>query len=177
MASERHDRSGGLGGLLARRAHHSAARVGRSPLLKSVPPTVAAAVLGNVFVGRDALRWLDGLQKPRMHLPLPGFLTVGALYYVSIGAVLHRSVLRSDHRAYRLAAVVLVANETWNVVLFGRRSTRGAFLGVLGFTVPVALLQLSVREDRLSTVALAPYTAWVIGYDIPWTYLLWRRNP
>jgi translocator protein len=72
---------------------------------------------------------------------------------------------------------VLVANETWNVVLFGRRSTRGAFLGVLGFTVPLSLLQLSVRDDRLSTVALSPYTAWVIGYDIPWTYLLWRRNP
>ena len=145
-------------------------------MLRSVAPTIAAAVLGNAFVGRDSLRWLDELQKPRMQLPLPGFLAVGTTYYVSLGTVLHRSAVRSDHRSYRLAAVVLVANETWNAILFGRRSTRGAFLGVLGFTVPVVLLQLSVREDRLSTLALTPYTAWVIGYDIPWTYLLWRRN-
>ena len=148
-----------------------------SPLLRSVPPTVAAAVLGNAFVGRDALRWFEELRKPAMQLPMPGFLTVGALYYVSIGTVLYRTAVRSDHRAHRLAVVVLVANETWNVILFGRRSTRGAFLGVLGFTVPLALLQQSVREDRLATLALAPYTAWVVGYDIPWTYQLWRRNP
>ena len=177
MAPDRNDPSRGLGGFLRRRAHDSQRSITSSPLLKSVPPTVAAAVLGNAFVGKDALRWLDGLQKPRMHLPLPGFLTVGALYYVAIGTVLHRSAVRSDDRAYRLAATVLVANETWNVILFGRRSTRGAFLGVIGFTVPLALLQVSVREDRLSTIALTPYTAWVIGYDIPWTYLLWRRNP
>jgi translocator protein len=177
MALDPRKRSGKLGRVLAGRARHSAESGRWPPLVASVPPTVAAAVLGNLFVGRDALRWLEGLQKPRMQLPLPGFLIVGTLYYVAIGTVLHRSAVRSDHRAYRLAAVVLVANETWNVVLFGRRSTRGAFLGVLGFTVPLSLLQLSVRDDRLSTVALSPYTAWVIGYDIPWTYLLWRRNP
>ena len=148
-----------------------------SPLLRSVAPTVAAAVLGNAFVGRDSLRWLEELEKPRMQLPLPGFLAVGATYYLSIGTVLHRSVGRSDRRAHRLAMVVLVGNETWNVILFGRRSTRGAFLGVLGFLVPLTLLQISVREDRVSTLALSPYTAWVVGYDIPWTYLLWRRNP
>ena len=177
MDLDRHNPSGRLRGFLGRRAQDSDGSAAWSPLLKSVPPTVAAAVLGNAFVGKDALRWLDGLQKPRMQLPLPGFLTVGALYYVAIGTVLHRSAVRMDDRAYRLATTVLVANETWNVILFGRRSTRGAFVGVLGFTVPLALLQLSVREDRLSTIALTPYTAWVIGYDIPWTYLLWRRNP
>jgi benzodiazapine receptor len=156
MALESHNRTGVLGGLIARRAPTSAASVELSPLLISVAPTVAAALLGNALVGRDALKWLEELHKPRMQLPLPGFLSVGALYYVSIGTVLHRSAVRSDHRAYRLAAVVLVANETWNVILFGRRSTRGAFLGVLASTVPVALLQSSVREDRFSMVALAP---------------------
>jgi hypothetical protein len=25
-------------------------------------------------------------------------------------------------------------------------------------------------------VALAPYTIWVIGYDVPWVYRLWRLN-
>jgi benzodiazapine receptor len=177
MALERNDGIAGRTAVRAQRATRALEKVEWSPLLKSVPPTLAAAVLGNAFVGRDSLTWLEELEKPRMQLPLPGFLAVGALYYASIGTVLHRSAVRSDHRSYRLATVVLVANEAWNVVLFGRRSTRGAFLGVVGFTVPLTLLQLSVSDDRLSTVALGPYTAWVIGYDIPWTYLLWRRNP
>ena len=91
--------------------------------------------------------------------------------------MLYRSAERQDDRAYRLAMLVLSGNELWNGVLFGRRSTRGGFLGMLAFTVPVSLLQLSVQEDKVSTLALSPYTAWVIGYDIPWTYLLWRYNP
>jgi tryptophan-rich sensory protein len=72
---------------------------------------------------------------------------------------------------------VLASNEAWNVVLFGRRSTRGAFFAMLGFTLPLGMLQLSVKDDPGSTFALSPYSAWVIGYDLPWTYQLWRRNP
>jgi tryptophan-rich sensory protein len=112
-----------------------------------------------------------------MQLPLRDFMVVGGMYYVSIGTVLYRSAERRDIRAYRLALLVLAGNEGWNVLLFGRRSTRGGFLGVLGFTVLVGLLQRAVRDDRMSTLALAPYTAWVVCYDIPWTYQLWRRNP
>jgi hypothetical protein len=26
-------------------------------------------------------------------------------------------------------------------------------------------------------IALSPYSLWVIGYDIPWTYQLWQLNP
>lgn len=104
-------------------------------------------------------------------------MAVGGLYYLAIGTVLHRSARRRDQRAYRLAVVVLGGNEVWNLLLFGRRNTRAAFLGILGFTVPVVLLQASVKEDLTSTLALAPYTAWVVGYDIPWSYLLWRLNP
>ena len=148
----------------------------RSPVLKSIAPTVAAAVLGNAFVGRDAMSWFQELRKPAMQLPLPGFMAVAGMYYASIGTVLYRSAARQDHRAYRLAMLVLCGNELWNGVLFGRRSTRGGFFGMLAFTVPVSLLQLSVKEDKVSTLALGPYTAWVIGYDIPWTYLLWRYN-
>jgi tryptophan-rich sensory protein len=137
---------------------------------------MTAAVLGNAFIGRDSLRWFKGLRSPAMQLPLSGSIAVGSLYYLSIGTVLYRSAARLDRKAYSLALVVLVGNELWNVTLFGRRSTFGGFLGILGFTVPLSLLQLSVRSDRVSTVALAPYTAWVFGYDVPWSYLLWRLN-
>jgi tryptophan-rich sensory protein len=123
------------------------------------------------------MRWFHALRAPAIQLPLHGFLAVGGMYYLSIGTVLYRSAARHDHGAYRLALLVLAGNELWNVALFGRRSTRAGFLAVLGFTVPLSLLQLAVKNDRVSTLALSPYTAWVIGYDIPWTYLLWRRNP
>jgi len=103
-------------------------------------------------------------------------MLVGGLYYASIGTVLYRSAATGNQRAYRLALVVLAGNELWNVALFGRRSPRAGFLGVLGFTVPLGLLQIAARDDKVSVAALSPYTAWVIGYDIPWTYQLWRRN-
>jgi len=138
---------------------------------------VAAVVLGNAFIGKDALKWFKELRRPPMQIPLGASMGVAGLYYASIGTVLYRSASREDDRSYRLATVVLAGNELWNVALFGRRSTRAGFLGILAFTVPLALLQRSVSEDRVSTLALAPYTAWVVGYDIPWAYQLWRRNP
>jgi tryptophan-rich sensory protein len=103
-------------------------------------------------------------------------MVVGGLYYASIGTVLYRSAAKGKQRAHRLALVVVAGNELWNVALFGRRSPRAGFLGLLGFTVPLSLLQFAVRDDKVSVLALSPYTAWVIGYDIPWTYQLWRRN-
>jgi translocator protein len=148
----------------------------RTSLTKSLPPTIAAAVLGNIFIGADAMKWFTQLRSPAMQLPLRGFMVVGGLYYASIGTVLYRNAATGNQRAYRLALLVLAGNELWNVALFGRRSPRAGFLGVLGFTVPLSLLQIAVRDDKMSVVALSPYTAWVIGYDIPWTYQLWRHN-
>ena len=145
--------------------------------LRSVAPTMAAAVLGNVFVRQDDLKWFKALQSPRMQIPLPASFVVGGLYYLSIGTVLHRSTIRDDSATYRLGLVVLAGNEIWNYLFFGRRSTRGGFLGVLGFAVPVCVLQVALVNDCRSALAFAPYTAWVIGYDIPWTYRLWRLNP
>jgi tryptophan-rich sensory protein len=148
-----------------------------SAVVRSLAPTVAAAVLGNALVRRDDLAWFSGLRAPRMQLPLRGFLIVGASYYLSIGTVVHRSIRRGDRQAYRLSLIVLAGNEIWNFLFFGRRSTRAGFLGVLAYAVPVCLLQAALGRDRLSALAFAPYTAWLIGYDVPWTYRLWRLNP
>ncbi|HEX9833521.1 MAG TPA: hypothetical protein VGA66_10635, partial [Mycobacterium sp.] len=57
-----------------------------------------------------------------------------------------------------------------------RRSPRDAFLGIIAFLIPLSLLQASVSGDRPSRCALAPYTVWVVVYDLPWTYQLWRLN-
>lgn len=148
----------------------------KARLAKTVLPVMAAAVLGNAFVGGKSMEWFSALRRPAMQLPMPGFYIVGLTYYALMGVVLHRSVIQSDRRSYRLAMVVLGGNELWNVLLFGRRSPREAFLGIIAFLVPLSLLQASVSGDRTSRSALAPYTVWVVCYDLPWTYRLWRLN-
>jgi tryptophan-rich sensory protein len=82
-------------------------------LLKTVLPVVSAAVLGNALVGRESMTWFRGLRQPRMQLPMPGFYAVAAVYYVLMGVVIHRAVVRRDARSYRLAMVVLTGNELW----------------------------------------------------------------
>jgi tryptophan-rich sensory protein len=111
-----------------------------------------------------------------MQLPLPAFLLVGAVYYVQLGWVLLRARLTGDRGVRNRALVVLAGNELWNAVFFGRRSPRNGFLGVLVFLWPLLALQKSVASDPPALIVLTPYTLWVIGYDVPWTYRLWRLN-
>jgi translocator protein len=49
-------------------------------LLATIGPTVAAAVLGNVFVGRESQRWFRELRQPRLAVPFPAFVAVGGVY-------------------------------------------------------------------------------------------------
>lgn len=148
----------------------------RRGLVKTLFPVLSAAVLGNAFIDRESMAWFRSLRRPRMQLPMPGFYVVGGAYYVLMGVVIYRAAMRQDARSYRLAMIVLAANELWNAAFFGHRSAQAGFLGVVAFTVPLALLQAAVAGDRVSTVAVGSYTAWVLGYDIPWTYQLWRLN-
>ena len=105
-----------------------------------------------------------------------GIVAIGGAYYLVLGYVLARSVDRRDRRSTACALSVLVANEAWNVALFGRRSTRNGLLGALAFLVPLGGLQLSVWRDPQSRYALLPYTGFVLLYDLPWIYRLWRLN-
>jgi translocator protein len=111
-----------------------------------------------------------------MQLPMWGFYLLGVINYPLMGVVVYRAVRSNDTRAYRLAVTVLAAGELRNAVLFGGGDTRAGFLDVLAFSIPLGRFQAAVAHDRLSTAVLAPYSAWVIGYDIPWTYQLWRLN-
>ncbi|MEO8828056.1 TspO/MBR family protein [Lapillicoccus sp.] len=138
--------------------------------------TATAAVAGNAFIGRDAMAWFGDLNKPQWQLPMPGFIVVGTTYYGIVGYVLARAIDRGDAETVRWAGTVLVANEAWNALLFGRRSPSTAFAGLFGFLVPLAFLQRSVWSDKRSRATLLPYTAWVIAYDLPWSYRLWRLN-
>jgi tryptophan-rich sensory protein len=128
------------------------------------------------LIGKDSMRWFRGLRAPRLQLSMPAFGIVGATYYLQIGTVLYRAHRNDDLLVRRLALLVLAGNELWNVAFFGRRSPRNGFVGILVFLGPLLALQKAVSSDRPSLFALTPYTFWVIGYDVPWTYRLWQPN-
>ncbi len=123
------------------------------------------------------MAWFRGLTAPRWQLPLPALLVVGALYYGDIGYVLARSIDRRDARSTAWSLAVLVGNEAWNGAFFGRRSAPAGLASLCVFLVPPLALQRSVAGDVHSRRALAPYTGYVLLYDLPWMYRLWRLNP
>lgn len=137
---------------------------------------LVAATLGNLLIPKQALAWFRALVWPWWLVPYPVFIGVGVTYYVLMATVLYRALDRGDPTAVVWALVVIVANEAWNAVFFGLRSTLGGFLGIVAFAVPLTVLLVSVSEDGLSLVVVAVYAAWVV-YDIAWTYALWRSNP
>ncbi|WND32896.1 TspO/MBR family protein (plasmid) [Streptomyces sp. BB1-1-1] len=143
--------------------------------LVTISSVVLSAVLGNLWVPKDALRWFRELRRPGWMIPFQGFLVVGLIYYVLMGVVLYRAFDRSDVAAIVLSFVVLVGNEAWNWLFFGRRSARAAFIGMIAFAVPVLALLAAVAEDPLSLVLVSVYFAWVL-YDVAWTRALWRLN-
>ncbi len=149
----------------------------RRSVLQASGCTAAAAVAGNAFVGKAAMEWFRGLDAPRWQLPLPAFLVVGGLYYGVIGYVMARSIDRRDARSTAWSLAVLVGNEAWNGAFFGRRSAGAGLASLCGFIVPLVGLQRAVADDAQSRRALAPYTAYVLMYDLPWIYRLWRLNP
>jgi tryptophan-rich sensory protein len=149
----------------------------RRSVLQASACAGGAAVVGNAFIGKAAMGWFRGLTAPRWQLPLPAFLVVGALYYADIGYVLARSIDRRDAGSTAWSLAVLVGNEAWNGAFFGRRSARAGFVSVCVFLLPLLALQRSVAGDARSSTALAPYTAYVLLYDVPWMYRLWRLNP
>ena len=85
----------------------------RRQWVMSLVPTLAAAVLGNVFISRESLTWFKGLQRPAMQLPMAGFYALGAINYPLMGLIVHRAVVAQDRRTYRLAVIVLGCAELW----------------------------------------------------------------
>ncbi|MGK5110841.1 MULTISPECIES: tryptophan-rich sensory protein [unclassified Geodermatophilus] len=152
-------------------------RMRRQSLVRASVCTGVAAVAGNAFVGKAAMDWFRGLTAPRWQLPMPALVVVAGLYYGVIGYVLARSIDRRDARSTAWSVAVIVGNEAWNGAFFGRRSTRAGVVGLCAFIVPLVALQRSVAGDAHSRHALTPYTAYVVIYDLPWVYRLWRLNP
>jgi translocator protein len=136
------------------------------------------AVLGNAFVG-EGLKWFNGLAKPKVFPPMKLFYVVGALVYVIDGVILYRALSVTQEGSvlvFTLTLVVMIANELWNYLFFGLRSTFAAFIAIVIFLLPLTVLQITLfRYDPFSAWLLLAYYAWVL-YDLVWTFALWRLH-
>jgi len=152
-------------------------------LLFAVALSLGMAVVGGLLTGNQLTRWFATLCKPRFQLPLWGFVCVGLFGYIVDSIIVYRLLTIVPEQTARIIPltaliVVMLYNELWNIVLFRWHNTFAGFLGVLAFLAPLAFLQVTlVLVDHVSAWLVLVYLVWVIGYDIPWAYRLWRLNP
>ena len=152
-------------------------------LLFAVTLSLTMAIAGGLLTGNQLTQWFATLHKPRLQLPLWGFVCVGLFGYLVDSVIAYRLLTVVPEQSARIIAltaliVVMLYNELWNIVLFRWHNTLAGFLGVLVFLIPLAFLQVTlVLVDTVSAWLVLVYLVWVIGYDIPWAYRLWRLNP
>lgn len=152
-------------------------------LLFAVALSLGMAIIGGLLTGNQLTRWFATLCKPRFQLPLWGFVCVGLFGYIVDSIITYRLLTVVPEQIARIIAltalvVVMLYNELWNIVLFRRHNNLAGFLGVLVFLIPFAFLQVTLAlVDHVSAWLVLVYLVWVIGYDIPWAYRLWRLNP
>ena len=144
--------------------------------------TAAMAVLGTVLAGDAVRTWYPTLRKTRIEIPLQVFALVGGVTYIAEAIVAYRLLERLATNATAglvlvALAVVMLYNELWNAALFRLRSPFAALIALLGFLAPLVILLVGcLLVDLPSAVLIGAYSAWVVGYDIPWLYGLWRAN-
>jgi tryptophan-rich sensory protein len=140
------------------------------------------AALGSATTGSGLRTWYPTIHHPRFEPPLWGFALIGIVVYILDGVVLYRLLTVVDDRANQVVAittlvVVMLYNELWNAVLFRLRSPLAAFIGLLGFLAPLGILEVVLfAYEPTSGWLMMIYVAWVLAYDVPWSYRLWRLN-
>ena len=144
---------------------------------------IGMALLGGILAG-DALKsWYPRLAKPWFQVPLWAFIGVGIIGYFMDGIILYRLLAYVPSGSGKVISVsmmliVMLYNELWNGAFFRLRSTFVGFVGVVAFLVPLAMLQIALAlNESTSAWLLLVYVVWVLLYDVPWAYALWRLNP
>ena len=151
-----------------------------SRLLFAIVTCIAFAVFGQLLTGDALETWYPTLNQPWFSFPLWGWYIVGVFYYIISISILYRlfSLPQSVNRnlALLLTIAMLSGNEAWNYLFFVLESTYLAFISLIPFTLLVLFLFLKLNNlDKKASFILLPYLMW-IGYDLFWTYYLWKLN-
>lgn len=148
-----------------------------SAVLAALSCVVGESVVGQFLSGDDPHGRLDELDETAITLPFSAWLVVGLIYYVLIAVVVYRLVRLIPDSAISLVSVagVVVGNEVWNALLFGRESVAPAAIGMVVFAaMTIVAVVLVFRVDRTAGWVLLPYVVWVVGYDVPWILMVWQ---
>ena len=135
-----------------------------------------------VLLGTEGLEWYADIEKPAWHLPMAGWVVVVALVYLLYGFIAYRLLsvpLRIGDRVIGLVSlgIVMLFNALWTYTFFATESTLVGVLGLIAYLAPLLILQTSLWfYDRKAALFLVPYVAWVVMYDIPLYYVVWRLN-
>lgn len=144
---------------------------------------LAVGTLEWLITGDGLKTWYPQLKKPSWQIPLWLYVAVGIAVYLLDAFVAFRiltAIQAVDGRVVAMTALlaVMVLNALWNYAFFEYRSTLLGFLGLVGFLCPLVVLQVSLfAYDEVAAWAHMAYTVFVIGYDLPLLYKLWRLNP
>jgi tryptophan-rich sensory protein len=150
-------------------------------LFVSLVITLVMAILGGLRTSNPLTQWFPTLQKPRFQLPLWAFISVGIVVYLLDTIIAYRLRAAGDEpdRSPHLidsfgdchALQWTVEHRLVSLLEFA------GFLGVLAFLAPLLLLQvILLLVEPISGLLMLIYVLWVVLYDIPWSYALWKLN-
>lgn len=149
-------------------------------LLLSIGICITFAIIGGLLTGDSLEVWFAEIKQPWFSLPLTGWYVVGGLYYIMAIIILYQLFMAEIGAERNLAIGITIAmiagNEFWNYLFFGLESTFAGFIGLIPFTLLVMVLFIKLWKFKQKTAwILLPYLIW-LGYDLIWTYQLWKLN-
>ena len=143
-----------------------------SYLKRTVPPVVAAAVVGGIGT-RPSSTWYRSLDKPSWQPPPWVFGPVWTALYASIAVGTARAMERADAAERRSLERQLWANMAlnagWCWLFFSAERPKAAL-------AEIAVLEASTLALTRRVPALAPYAAWN-GFATALNAAIVRRNP
>tara|TARA_A100000164_G_C21661899_1_gene655338 strand:+ start:283 stop:711 length:429 start_codon:yes stop_codon:yes gene_type:complete len=135
---------------------------------------------GGAVTATSVDTWYKALAKPTFNPPdwvfAPVWTTLYFLMGVSGWRIWRRRATRATRGALALFGLQLFLNFAWSVLFFGLQRIDLALIDiVILFVATVANMILFWRIERLATLMLVPYAAWV-AFAIILNVSLWLLN-
>lgn len=133
-------------------------------ILIAVVPVVLASLLGSAATVPQIAGWYADLVKPPFNPPNWIFAPVWTTLFVMMAFAVFR-ILRqplASRWALTVYHVQLALNLLWSCIFFGLNSPLGGMVVILPLLAMIlATIAAFGRLDRLSSLLLWPYAAWV----------------
>ena len=135
---------------------------------------------GGMVTATSVDTWYQALAKPSFNPPnwvfAPVWTTLYFLMDVSSWRIWRRRATQATRGALALFGLQLFLNFAWSVLFFGFQRIDLALIDiVILFVAIVANMILFWRIERLATLLLVPYAAWVV-FAIVLNVSIWLLN-